>query len=88
MSPPGEVFSVTDYGPEPRPATPPVSAAGPASPRAFLGVHYVRCRVYGRLYRDEAAGVYAGRCPRCGAHAHVRIGPGGTSQRFFQAYCP
>jgi hypothetical protein len=56
--------------------------------RPYLGVHFTRCHVYGRLYRNLEGTAYFGRCPRCGAPVHVRIGQGGTTQRFFQAVCP
>lgn len=56
--------------------------------RPYLGVHFTRCRVYGRLYRNLEGTAYVGRCPRCGAPVHVPIGTEGTTQRFFQAICP
>ena len=43
------------------------------------------CHTYGRMYRNRAETAYEGRCPRCGAMVHARIGPGGTSQRTFEA---
>jgi len=56
--------------------------------RRFLGVHFSKCRVYGRLYRNPEGTAYLGRCPRCGASVQVPIGQGGTAQRFFRAVCP
>jgi phage FluMu protein Com len=56
--------------------------------RQFLGVYFVRCLVYGRLYKNAEGTAYEGNCPRCGAHFHIRIGEGGTADRFFKAYCP
>jgi hypothetical protein len=56
--------------------------------RPYLGVHFIKCHVYGRLYRTLEGTAYFGRCPRCGAPVRVPIGHGGTSQRFFQAACP
>lgn len=56
--------------------------------RPFLGVNFVRCRVYSRLYRNPQGTAYAGRCPRCGAKVEIAIGAGGTGQRFFLYECP
>ena len=54
--------------------------------KPFLGIRFQCCRAYGRLYRNEQATAYEGCCPRCGAPVRVRIGPEGTSRRFFVAY--
>lgn len=53
--------------------------------RRFVGVHFVCCDVYTRVYvnRDETA--YEGNCPRCAKRVTLRIGPGGTDARFFTA---
>jgi len=56
--------------------------------RRYLGVHFVKCRVYSRLYRNPEGTAYVGCCPRCGAYVRIPIGEGGTSQRFFRAVCP
>lgn len=56
--------------------------------RPHLGVHFVNCHVYGRLYRNAGGTAYIGRCPRCGAPLQVPVGQGGTTQRFFIAVCP
>ena len=53
--------------------------------RPFLSIWYRCCHAYGRLYRNEHATAYEGRCPRCGARARVGIDPEGSSQRFFEA---
>ena len=57
------------------------------SDKTFLGVYYVQCRVYGRMYRNAESTAYIGRCPRCGKMAQARIGAQGYSDRFFKAYC-
>jgi hypothetical protein len=62
--------------------------AAPTSDRKakrFLMVFFRCCHTYGRLNRNRAGTRYEGRCPRCGAAIHARIGPGGTSQRMFEA---
>jgi hypothetical protein len=53
--------------------------------RRFVGVHFVCCDVYTRVYvnRDETA--YEGNCPKCAKRVTLRIGPGGTGARFFTA---
>lgn len=60
----------------------------PSSPRAFLGVHFTTCAVYGRLYKNSDGTAYEGRCPRCGFFYRVRIGPDGSRTRTCQASCP
>ena len=53
--------------------------------RRFVGVHFVCCDTYMRVYvnRDETA--YEGNCPKCAKRVHLAIGPGGTDARFFTA---
>ena len=57
------------------------------SPKPFLGIQFVSCNAYGRLYKTPDGSAYAGRCPRCGRTYSVRVGAGGTANRFFQARC-
>jgi hypothetical protein len=56
-----------------------------ASSRRYVGVHFVCCDIYNRVYinRDETA--YEGKCPRCAKPVRLRIGPGDTDARFFTA---
>jgi hypothetical protein len=63
----------------------PPKAAGEATSRRFVGVHFICCDVYTRVYvnRDETA--YDGNCPKCAKRVTLRIGPGGTNARFFTA---
>ena len=54
------------------------------APQPWLGVFFNCCSVYGRLYRNGAGTRYDGACPKCGATVSARIGPNGTSRRFFE----
>ena len=53
--------------------------------RKFLGVMFECCKVYARLYINKEETAYSGRCPRCASPLEVKIGPGGTDNRFFTA---
>jgi hypothetical protein len=64
----------------------PVDAArGSTGGRPYLGVHFVCCDAYTRIYVNRERTAYVGHCPKCSRSVTVRIGPGGTSARFFQA---
>lgn len=54
--------------------------------RPHIGIHFVCCDVYARVYINRYATGYEGCCPRCLRKVRVRIGPGGTSSRMFIAY--
>ena len=69
--------SASGGGPE---TAPPGSAA-----RAFLGVWFKCCHVYGRMYKADDGTRYLGNCPKCGAAVKARVGEGGTSRRIFEA---
>jgi hypothetical protein len=56
-----------------------------ASNRRFVGVHFVCCDVYTRVYINREATAYEGNCPKCAKRVRLRIGPGGTDARFFTA---
>ena len=57
--------------------------------RKFLGIQYVNCGMYGRIYKNKDGSAYVGHCPRCGAAVRIGINPSeGTSSRFFRFYCP
>ena len=55
--------------------------------KPFLGVYFVSCNIYGRLYKTAKGDAYAGHCPRCAKAFRVAIGQGGSSERFFKAFC-
>ena len=57
-----------------------------ASSRSFLGVNFACCGAYARIYANSERSAYLGHCPRCGRAVQIKIGPGGTEQRFFTAY--
>ena len=58
---------------------------GRAVGRRWLGIRFDCCNAYSRMYRNTAGTAYVGRCPKCARRLSVRIGPGGTPQRFFRA---
>lgn len=70
--------------PSPEPNT---AARGcePVDARAWIGVRFECCGVYQRIYRSADGLLYAGRCPKCAKAVRVRVGPGGTQDRFFLA---
>jgi hypothetical protein len=53
--------------------------------RRFVGVQFVCCDVYTRVYINRDATAYEGNCPRCGKKVRLVVGPGGTDARFFTA---
>ncbi len=71
-----------------------ISSSGPASPqdqasslrgRPWLAIQWKCCGVYSRIYRNKTGTLYEGRCPKCSRPVSVRVGPGGTNHRFFEA---
>lgn len=74
---PGENLDLSSHGPRV-----PQSAGGG---RRYVGVHFVCCDVYQRIYVNRDQTAYAGHCPKCARRIRFDIGPGGTDSRIFQA---
>ena len=53
--------------------------------RPWLAIQWKCCGVYSRIYRNKTGTMYEGRCPKCQRPVRVRVGPGGTNHRFFEA---
>ena len=59
--------------------------AKPLGRRRFVGVHFICCDVYSRIYVNRDRSAYEGNCPKCAKPLRLKIGPGGTNARFFTA---
>ncbi|MGL6225680.1 MAG: hypothetical protein ACRC10_03530 [Thermoguttaceae bacterium] len=59
---------------------------GDADQKKFVGVRFNCCGLYVRVYLNKAGTAYEGRCPKCAKPIRLKIGPGGTDNRFFEAY--
>ena len=69
------------------PASPNDDGRSPSEDGAasYLGVHFVCCDVYARVYPNRERTAYLGHCPRCAKRVKFLIGPGGSDSRFFVA---
>jgi hypothetical protein len=54
--------------------------------RKFVGVKFNCCGVYVRIYVNKDGTAYEGHCPKCFKPVKLKIGAGGTDNRFFEAY--
>jgi hypothetical protein len=72
-----------DLSSEPDPSEQVASGAGS---RRYVGIHFVCCSVYTRVYVNKDETAYVGFCPKCSKRVELRIGAGGTEKRFFTAY--
>lgn len=52
--------------------------------KKFLGVKFNCCQVYQRVYINKEKTHYSGRCPKCLTPVKIKIGTGGTNNRFFE----
>jgi hypothetical protein len=78
---PGDYLDVTDDS-QKRPAG---YESRPVSGRRFVGIHFLCCDVYTRVYLNRGETAYEGNCPKCAKRVQLRIGPDGTNARFFTA---
>jgi hypothetical protein len=76
----GEHLDLSSEGPEKRAA-----GARESTGRRFVGVHFVCCDVYTRVYVNREETAYEGKCPKCAKRVRLQIGPVGTAARFFTA---
>ena len=53
--------------------------------RKYLGIKFECCGVYARIYQNKEGTAYVGRCPKCLRPIKIKIGEGGTNNRFFRA---
>jgi hypothetical protein len=53
--------------------------------RPFVGVHFKCCDTYARVYINRDRTAFEGHCPKCVRKIRLRIGPDGTTDRFFSA---
>lgn len=62
------------------------SASQKRQNRRFIGITFACCDVYARVYVNRTETAYEGCCPKCARRVNIKIGPGGTDERFFTAY--
>jgi hypothetical protein len=74
---PGEHLDLSSGDSEP--------AGTPGVGRRYVGVQFECCGIYSRIYINKSETAYEGHCPKCCRKISLRIGPDGTSSRFFRA---
>lgn len=62
-------------------------AGGPHPGRPFLQVFFRCANQYLRVHRNADGSGYRAICPSCGKRLNFVVGPGGTSERFFEVSC-
>ena len=62
------------------------SSFSPVNRKKYVGVRFQCCGIYQRIYVNKDGTAYEGRCPKCAKPVRLRIGEGGTTNRFFEAY--
>ena len=77
-----DVTNEPEYG-EPKPKK---EGEAQRKVRPFLGVKFDCCSIYSRIYQNKDGTHYIGNCPKCAKQIRIRIGYGGSSNRFFTAY--
>jgi len=83
MSGPDYILDLSGDGTD-APARPPLRQP-PRERRPWIAIRWKCCSTYGRIYRNKQATAYKGNCPKCGRMVNVKVGPGGTNSRFFEA---
>jgi len=53
--------------------------------RKYLGIMFNCCNVYNRIYINKEGTAYTGFCPKCRRKVSIKVGEGGTDNRFFTA---
>ena len=73
----------------PTPPAPPEAKSGDSSGagggRPYLSIHFKCCNIYLRIYPTADGSAYAGHCPKCARPVRIKIGPGGSPNRVFEA---
>ena len=77
---------IVDLSGKPHANTPTGDSPPSTAPRPWLAIRWQCCATYSRVYRNRSRTAYEGHCPKCARAIKVPIGPGGTNNRFFDAY--
>ncbi len=80
---------MVELGGEAKPSSRPARGkdAPSAGGQGYLRLWFRCSNQYARAYKTPDGTRYLGRCPKCGLLARFSVGPGGTSQRFFEMSC-